>query len=79
MGVIEHIIVPVYTLCTVVLVWEVYNIYKLKTVAIGQKFKKTDNAHKKLCKHMEIEITGSNLMEKKLFSHMYINACVVED
>ena len=33
---------------------------------------------KKLCKHKEIEIAGSDLTEKKLFSYMYIDAGVVE-
>ena len=37
------------------------------STAIGQKFKieRTDNAHKKFCKYVEIEITGTR---KKLFS-----------
>ena len=40
----------------------------IKSVAIGQKLKEQIMHIKELCKHMEIEITGSDLTEKKLFS-----------
>lgn len=71
-GVIEHIIVPVYTLCTVVLVWEVYNIYKLKSVAIGQKFKKTDNAHKRTLQAHGDRNNWTQLNGKEaVFPHVY--------
>ena len=44
---------------------------------IGQKLK--ENAHKKkLCKHMEMETTISDLTEKKLFSYMYSDASTDE-
>ena len=38
-----------------------------KSVAIGQKLKEQITHTKELCKHMEVEITGSDLTEKKLF------------
>ena len=41
--------------------------------AVGQKIKRKHNAHKRLCKHMEIEISG---MEKKVWS--FTDSAVVE-
>ena len=37
-----------------------------KSVATGQKLKQQTKHIKKLCKHMEIVITGSDLPEEKL-------------
>ena len=48
-----------------------------KRAAIGQKLKEQVTHIKQLCKHMEIEITGGDLAEKKLFSCTV--AAVVED
>ena len=39
-----------------------------ESAVIGQKLKEQIMHIKELCKHMEIEITGSDLAEKKLFS-----------
>ena len=48
------------------------------SVAIGKKIKRRENAHKELCKHMDIELTGSDLTEMKLFSFTLADSTVVK-
>lgn len=47
------------------------------SVAIGKKIKR-ENAHKELCKHMDIELTESDLTEMKLFSFTLADSTVVK-
>lgn len=49
----------------------------IKSVTRGQKLEEKMHI-KELCQHMEIEITGSDLTENKLFFYMYIDTGVVE-
>ena len=50
---------------------------KSSSAAIGQKLKEKILHIKELCKHMEMQTTMSDVMEKKLFSHMYSDASAV--
>lgn len=43
-----------------------------------KKIKRRENAHKELCKHMDIELTGSDLTEMKLFSFTLADSTVVK-
>lgn len=47
-------------------------------MAIGKKIKRRENAPKELCKHMDIELTGSDLTEMKLFSFTPADSTVVK-
>ena len=53
---------------------EVYS----NSMAIGKKIKRRENAPKELCKHMDIELTGSDLTEMKLFSFTLADSTVVK-